>query len=100
MVLHGLEGSVNTHSSLSGGGGTPDPHSAFPFAPTDLRPPRIYIVRNVKHCLELFHQRQQGESRYEFHLKVRHHVSGEEHLETVRNVFDQVCQILEGCDFE
>ena len=94
MVLHGLEGSIRAHSSLSDDGGA---HSAFPFAPGILQPPLISVLRNVKYCTESFHRRQQDESRCEFHLKIRHRVSGEEHLETIKVVFDQVCQILEGC---
>jgi hypothetical protein len=100
MVLHGLDGSVRTHSSLPGGEGTPGPHSAFPFAPTNLRPPLIFILRNVKYCIESFHRRQQDESRNEFDLKVRHKVPGEEHLGTVRALFGRVCQILEGYDVD
>jgi len=98
MVLHGLDGSIKAHSSLSGGEGISGPHSAFPFAPRNLQPPLIFILRNVKYCIESFHRRQQDESKNEFHLKVRHKVPGEEHLETVRAVFDRVCQVLEGCD--
>lgn len=98
MVLHGLDRSIETHSSLPGAEGASDPHLAFPFAPRNLQPPLIFILRNVKHCVESFHRRQQDESRNEFHLKVRHKVPGEEHLETVRAVFDRVRQLLEGCD--
>jgi hypothetical protein len=100
MVFHGLGGSIKAHSSLSAGEGTPNPHSAFPFAPRNLQPPLIFILRNVKYCIESFHCRQQDESRNEFHLKVRHKVPGEEHLETVRAVFDRICQLLEGHDVD
>ena len=98
MVLHGLEGSINAHSSLSGGGATSEVHSAFPFAPRDLQPPLISILRNVKYCVESFQQRQKDESRCEFRLKVRHKVPEEEDLETVSAVIDRVCQILRGRD--
>lgn len=100
MVLHGLDGSIKAHSSLSGGEGISDPHSAFPFPRRNLQPPLIFILTNVKHCIESFHSRQQDESRNEFHLTVKHKVPGEEQLETVRAVFDRVCQILEGCDID
>ena len=96
MVLHGLEGSIRAHSSLFGEGGTSDHHSVFPFAPGTLQPPLISVFRNVKCCTESFNRRQQDESRCEFHLKIRHSVPGEEHLETVKAVFNQICQILEG----
>ena len=100
MVLHGLEGSIKAHSSLSGGGGSSDPHSAFPFVPRSLQPPLISILQNVRHCAESFHRRQQAESRCEFDLKVRHKVPGEEYLDTVRVLFDRICQILEGCNVD
>lgn len=100
MVLHGLDRSIKTHSSLPGAEGASDPHSAFPFAPRNLQPPLMLILRNVKHCVESFHRRQQDESRNEFHLKMRHKVPGEEHLETVRAVSDRVRQLLQGHDID
>jgi hypothetical protein len=100
MVLHGLDGSIKAHSSLSGGGATSDPHLSFPFAARNLQPPLISILRNVNHCVESFQRRQQDERRYEFHLKVRHKVPEEEYLETVRALVDRVCQLLQGCDID
>lgn len=96
MVLHGLEGSTKAHSSLSRNGAAPS--STFPFAPGNLQPPFISIVENVKYCIESFHRRQQEESRYEFHLKVRHRVPGEDELDTVGVIFDRVRQVLDGCN--
>jgi len=99
MVLHGLEGSIKAHSNPSDGGDASDHHPVFPFASKNVQPPLISILRNVKHCVVSFHQRQQDESRYEFHLKVKHtEAHGEEFLDTVRSIFDRVCQTLEGCD--
>ena len=101
MTLHGLEGSIKADSTLSGGGGaTSDTHSAFPFPPKSHQPPLISILRNVKHCVESFRQRQQDESRHEFHLKVRHKVPEEEYLVTVRALVDRVHRILKGCDID
>jgi len=99
MVLHGLEGSIKAHSGSFGGGDTSDSHPAFPFASMNVQPPLISILRNVRHCVESFHRRQQDESRFEFDLKVKHKVLGEEHLETVRAIFDRVCQTLGGYNF-
>lgn len=96
MVLHGLEGSIRAGSSLSGDDHASD--SAFPFAHGNLQPPIIRIIQNVKNCVELFHQRQQEESRTEFYLKMRHNVPGEEDLETVKIVFDRIRQLLDGCN--
>ena len=98
MVLHGLQGSIA--AALSSTGATPDTHSTFPFPPRDHQPPLISILRNVKHCVESFCQRQQDESRYEFHLKVRHKVPEEEYLETVRALVDRVDRILEGYNID
>jgi hypothetical protein len=92
MVFHGLEGSIKAHS---GGGAASS--SAFPFAPRNLQPPLVSVVENVKYCTESFNRRQQEQSRYELHLKIRHKVPGEEDLETVRVVFDRIHQVLDGC---
>jgi len=97
MTLHGLEGSVKAHLRLSGDDATPDSHTVFPFADGNNQPPFASVVQNVKHCVELFHQRQKEELRCEFHLKSRHRVPGEEDLETVRIVFERVREILDGC---
>lgn len=96
MVLHGLEGSIKAHSSLSGDQATTDSHATFPFADGSHQPPFVSVIKNVKRCVGLFHQRQKEESRYEFHLKLRHRVPGEEDLETVRIVFERVQQVLDG----
>ena len=90
MVLHGLEGSIEAHS---GSEPTSSAHSTFPFASRNHQPPLASIIRNVKHCLESFHRRQQDEARHEFHLQVRH--KGE-HLETIRTLTDRVRWVLEG----
>ena len=101
MVLHGSEGSIRAHASLSGGdASTSDPRSGFPFPPTNLQPPLASVLKNVKQCAESFRRRQQDEARYEFRLKVRHKVPGEEHLETVKALFDRVCQISQGCEID
>lgn len=100
MVLHGLEGSIRVHSNLSGDGVGSDPHSAFPFAHGNLQPSLTTVVRNVKNCTKSFHRRQWEESRYEFQLKIRHDVPGEECLETVGVVFDKILSVLDGCDID
>ena len=87
-------------SSLSGDMTIPDPRAAFPFPDQNHQPPFASVVKNVEHCVRLFHQRQKEESRYEFHLKLRHRVLGEEDLETVRIVFERVRQVLDGCGRE
>ena len=94
MVLHGLEGSTRARLSLPEDGAIPDTHSAFSFASEKLQPPLISVIKNVEYCVASFHKRQQDESRYELHLKLRHRVVGEESLETVRDVLDRVCQLL------
>jgi len=100
MALHGLEGSVRAHASLSGDASTPDPHSVFPFPSRNLQPPLISVLKNVSKCAESFRRRQQDEARCEFRLKLRHKVPGEEHLETVRDLFDRVCQVSQGGDID
>ena len=85
------------HASSSGDARTSDPRSDFPFPPGNLQPPLISVLRNVKKCAESFRRRQQDELRYEFLLKLRHKVPGEEHLETVKHLFDRVCQVARGC---
>src|SRR5882757_9903552 len=94
MVLHGLEGSIKAHSSLPGGGDTSGTHSAFPFAPRNLQPPLISVLRNVKHCVESFHRRQREESRHECQLKVT--VPEEDSLGTVGGVTYRINQLLDG----
>lgn len=99
MVLHGLEGSIAALLSLSGDEGpTPDSQAIFPFADGNHQPPFAFVAQNVKHCVRLFYKRQKEESRYEFHLKLRHRVPGEEDLETVRMVCERVRQVLDGCN--
>jgi hypothetical protein len=98
MVLHGLEGSIKAHSSLSGA--TPDPNLTFPFAPGNLQPPLISVVLNVDNCAESFYQRQLEESRHELRLEVRHKGPGEENLGTVRDVLDRIRQLLDECDID
>ena len=99
MILHGLEGSIRAHASLSDDASGPDRHSVFPFPPSDLQPPLISVLKNVEQCAESF-RRRQDEPRYEFHLNVRHKVPGEEHLETVRDIFDRVCQSFQEINFD
>lgn len=98
MILHGLEGSIKAHSIESRDGAAPDSPVAFPFADGIHQPPFASVFQNVKHCVELFHQRQKEEMKHEFHLKLRHQVSGEEDLENVRVVFERVRRVLDGCN--
>ena len=100
MVLHGLEGAIRAHLSLSGDGARSDPHSAFPFAHSNLQPPLTAVVQNVKYCTESFHRRQQDESKHEFQLKIGHDISGEKYLETVGVVFDKIRLVLDGCNMD
>lgn len=87
---------MKAHLGLSGGKATPDSHVTFAFADGNNQPPIASVVQNVKHCVQLFHQRQKEESRHEFHLKLRHRVHGEVDLETVKVVFERVGQVLDG----
>lgn len=94
MVLHGLEGSIKSHSSSPRDTATPGSHLTFPFADEKHQPPLGSVLHNVNHCVEQFHRRQKEESRCEFHLKLRHRVAGEEDLETVKTVLERVRGVL------